>query len=82
VKKCTLDGGIRYHGMPTYQLSQFFIYTEALVTSKSKKNKLPLIVGVAAGGAVLVAVLHILIVLIARRKKKTNKTEERSQSFG
>jgi hypothetical protein len=68
--------------MPPYHLSQFSVYTEALVISKSKANKLPLIVGVAAGGAVLVAVLLIFIVVIARRKKKTNRTEERSQSFG
>ncbi|KAK1628459.1 hypothetical protein QYE76_002774 [Lolium multiflorum] len=67
---------------PYFFISQSYpLANEGFVASKSKKNKLPLIVGVAAGGAVLVAIVLILIVVIARRRKKTNRTEERSQSF-
>jgi adenine/guanine phosphoribosyltransferase-like PRPP-binding protein len=59
--------------------------TEILVTQKSKTtNRMPLIIGVAVGGAVLAAIIVLaLVIVIARRRKKTpTKTEERSQSFG
>ncbi|TVU51398.1 hypothetical protein EJB05_02827 [Eragrostis curvula] len=62
----------------TYKPSKAF---EMLSTPKSKTNRMPLIIGVAVGGAVLAAIVLALVIFIARRKRTPNKNEERSQSF-
>jgi len=62
---------------------QYSFANELLIPSKSKSNNLPLIIGVSAGGAVLVAGVVALVICVARRKKKKRpkQNEERSQSF-
>jgi hypothetical protein len=55
---------------------------DLLIPSKSKANRLPLIIGVSAGGAVLVAGVLALVIFVARRKRRPKQNEERSQSFG
>ncbi|KAL5205791.1 hypothetical protein ABZP36_034000 [Zizania latifolia] len=67
---------------PYYFLGQTYSFSSGLLqTSESKKNRIPLIVGVAAGGAAVVAALLAFTVCIIRRKSKPKQTEERSQSF-
>ncbi|OEL37882.1 putative leucine-rich repeat receptor-like protein kinase, partial [Dichanthelium oligosanthes] len=62
---------------------QYSFANDVLVQPKSSKktNNLPLIIGVSAGGAVLVAILLALIIFIARRKRTPKRTDDRSQSF-
>ena len=67
---------------PCYICDCFFMNVELLIPSKSKANNLPLIIGVSAGGAVLVAGVLALVIFVARRKRRPKQNEERSQSFG
>ncbi|KAL6642385.1 hypothetical protein ACP70R_020566 [Stipagrostis hirtigluma subsp. patula] len=67
---------------PYYFIGQSYSFAnEVLLSRKSKTNRLPMIVGVSVGGAVLVAAVLALVVVISRRKRKQKQTEERSQSF-
>ncbi|CAD6270256.1 unnamed protein product [Miscanthus lutarioriparius] len=67
---------------PYYFIGQQYSFgNELLIPSKSKANNLPLIVGVSAGGAVLVAGVLALVIFVARRKRRPKQNEERSQSF-
>uniref|UniRef100_A0A0D9XXT6 non-specific serine/threonine protein kinase n=1 Tax=Leersia perrieri TaxID=77586 RepID=A0A0D9XXT6_9ORYZ len=68
---------------PYYFIGQYYSFANGVLqTSKSKKNHLPLIVGVAVGGAAVVAALLALTICITRRKKGSPKqTEDRSQSY-
>lgn len=66
---------------PYYFLAQQ--YDHFLVDSTNKKqNKGPLIIGVAAGLAVLALVFVIIAVLLIRGRKKPKKNEEQSRSYG
>ncbi|XP_062204799.1 leucine-rich repeat receptor protein kinase HPCA1-like [Phragmites australis] len=60
---------------------QYTFASDVIIPSKSKPNRLPLIIGISVGGAVLVVIVLALVIVIARRKRKPRQTEERSQSF-
>ncbi|TKW25150.1 hypothetical protein SEVIR_3G097100v4 [Setaria viridis] len=68
---------------PYYFIGQQYSFAnDLLVPSTSKKtNRLPLIIGASAGGAVLAAAVVAIVVCIARRKRTPKRTEDRSQSF-
>ncbi|KAJ1265223.1 hypothetical protein BS78_08G062900 [Paspalum vaginatum] len=68
---------------PYYFIAQRYPFANGLqVPSESKStNRLPLIIGVSVGGAVLVTVLLALVIVFAKRKRSPKKNEERSQSF-
>ncbi|KAL6905887.1 hypothetical protein ACP4OV_003488 [Aristida adscensionis] len=68
---------------PYYFIGQQYSFAnEMLVSSKSKTTKrLPVIIGVSVGGAVLVAAVVALVVVMARGKRKPKQNEERSQSL-
>ncbi|RLN28688.1 putative leucine-rich repeat receptor-like protein kinase [Panicum miliaceum] len=68
---------------PYYFIGQQYSFANDLaVPSQSKKtNRLPLIIGASAGGAVLVAAVVAIVIFIARRKRTSKGTEDRSQSF-
>jgi hypothetical protein len=67
----------------TPRSSTFFTCVDLAVPSQSKKtNRLPLIIGASAGGAVLAVAVVVIVVFIARRKRTPKGTEDRSQSFG
>jgi Leucine-rich repeat (LRR) protein len=61
---------------------QYSFANDLAVPSQSKKtNRLPLIIGASAGGAVLAVAVVVIVVFIARRKRTPKGTEDRSQSF-
>ncbi|KAG2615325.1 hypothetical protein PVAP13_3NG063600 [Panicum virgatum] len=65
---------------PYYFIGQQYSFTN--VPSQSKKtNRLPLIVGASAGGAVLAVAVIAIAIFISRRKRTPKRTEDRSQSF-
>ncbi|KAG2615328.1 leucine-rich repeat receptor protein kinase HPCA1-like isoform X1 [Panicum virgatum] len=68
---------------PYYFIGQQYSFTNDLaVPSQSKKtNRLPLIVGASAGGAVLAVAVIAIAIFISRRKRTPKRTEDRSQSF-
>ncbi|KAL5225940.1 hypothetical protein ABZP36_012579 [Zizania latifolia] len=67
---------------PYYFLGQSYSFSSGLLqTSESKTNRIPLIVGVSAGGAAAAAALLAFAVCIVRRKSNPKQREERSQSF-
>ncbi|KAG2623503.1 leucine-rich repeat receptor protein kinase HPCA1-like isoform X1 [Panicum virgatum] len=68
---------------PYYFIGQQYSFANDLaVPSQSKKtNRLPLIIGASAGGAVLAVAVVAIAVFIARRKRTPKGTEDRSQSY-
>uniref|UniRef100_A0A0E0MKP9 Protein kinase domain-containing protein n=1 Tax=Oryza punctata TaxID=4537 RepID=A0A0E0MKP9_ORYPU len=67
---------------PYYFLGQTYSFANGVLqTSKSKTNRIPLIVGASVGGAAVVAALLALTICIARRKRSPKQTEDRSQSY-
>ncbi|KAF8658024.1 hypothetical protein HU200_059486 [Digitaria exilis] len=68
---------------PYYFIGQQYTFADDLLAPPKSKstNRLPLIIGASAGGAVLALAVVALVIFIARRKRTPKRTEDRSQSF-